>query len=375
MRIAILGAGGVGVCAALELAQRGYHVDLYDENPQVLTRASYNNEGKIHLGLVYAKDASLKTAETMIRGAVHFTSRLARWIDVNSDRLIVSTPYYYAVHKETMTGVAELEQHYGRCKTLFDAACSSPGVWYLNGERTLVAEKLSRAEMEHVIDGDSFLAVFRTSERAVDPRGIAVLLREAVEANPRIRVIANAHVTSAAWDDSGQVRCCFRLDGEEYTEAYDQMASTLWHGRLAIDASLGLMPASGWIFRYKLGGRINSTAAPGAVPSLTIVLGPFGDIVNLGVGGVYFSWYPIGMIGTSRDLKPPDWDRSVPLADRQDVLRRSSKSWGCCARPCDQSITLRAPILAAESSSHGVTRTFITTTADCTRDTRSGFTR
>jgi glycine/D-amino acid oxidase-like deaminating enzyme len=333
MRIAILGAGGVGVCAALELAKRGYQVDLYDENPQVLTRASYNNEGKIHLGLVYAKDPSLKTAQTMIRGAVHFTSTLARWIDIDSDRLTVSTPYYYAVHKETMTSVEELEQHYGRCKALFDDACSAAGRSYLNGERTLVAEKLSRVEMENVIEADFFLAVFRTSERAVDPRGIALLLREAVDANPRIRVVANAHVTNAAWADSGQLVCSFRLEDEEYSEAYDQVASTLWHGRLAIDACLGLAPKSGWIYRYKLGGRINTSIRLETIPSLTIVLGPFGDIVNLGACGVYFSWYPIGMIGTSRDLKPPDWDHLVPLADRQKVLRQSFEELGRLCPP------------------------------------------
>ena len=49
MRIAILGAGNAGVCTALELASRGHAVDLYDENSQVITRASQNNEGKIHL--------------------------------------------------------------------------------------------------------------------------------------------------------------------------------------------------------------------------------------------------------------------------------------------------------------------------------------
>ena len=95
MRIAILGAGGVGVCAALELANRGYGVDLYDENPDVLTRASSRNEGKIHVGLVYAKDTSLKTAQILIHGAIRFRSTLGRWIDLDLDRLVTSAPYYY----------------------------------------------------------------------------------------------------------------------------------------------------------------------------------------------------------------------------------------------------------------------------------------
>jgi len=61
MRVAILGAGIAGSCAALELAARGHDVDLYDELEAPIRAASYVNEGKVHLGLLYAKDPSLKT--------------------------------------------------------------------------------------------------------------------------------------------------------------------------------------------------------------------------------------------------------------------------------------------------------------------------
>ena len=62
MRLAVLGAGLTGVCAALELAARGREVDLYDEALEPVAKASFHNEGKIHLGLIYAKDRSLHTA-------------------------------------------------------------------------------------------------------------------------------------------------------------------------------------------------------------------------------------------------------------------------------------------------------------------------
>src|SRR6185436_13010758 len=148
MRIAILGAGGTGVCTALELAARGQVVDLYDENPLPISRASRNNEGKIHLGLVYARDRSLETAKTMIRGAIHFTDRLSRWIDLPPDDQIVSTPYYYAVHKGTMTEPDELERHYRHCKGLLEDACASTGLSYLGRDRTLLVERLSPSDVE-----------------------------------------------------------------------------------------------------------------------------------------------------------------------------------------------------------------------------------
>jgi 2-polyprenyl-6-methoxyphenol hydroxylase-like FAD-dependent oxidoreductase len=60
--IAVLGAGLQGTCIALELARRGFDVDLLDQDLEPLNRASLRNEGKIHLGFVYAKDATLRTA-------------------------------------------------------------------------------------------------------------------------------------------------------------------------------------------------------------------------------------------------------------------------------------------------------------------------
>jgi len=323
MRIAILGAGNAGVCTALELAGRGYNVDLYDENSQVITRASQNNEGKIHLGLVYAKDRSLRTARTMILGAIHFTACLKRWIDINSDHLMISTPFYYGVHKGTMTNAEELARHYDHCKRLFEDACSATGLSYLGGERSLLVEKLSARDMGKLIASDYFLNVFRTSERAVDPRSVADLLRAAVGAHPRIRFIANAQVSSVAWTDTSRLRVSFRLNGDECTETYDQVANTLWHGRLEIDAKLGLAPERGWIYRYKLGSWINTPIGPETVPSLTIVLGPFGDIVNFERRGLYLSWYPVGLIGTSRELKPPAWDVWLSSAHRQAVVQHS----------------------------------------------------
>ena len=53
MHVAVLGAGMLGTCLALELAQKGVSVDLYDREDACLTQAGARNEGKIHLGFVY----------------------------------------------------------------------------------------------------------------------------------------------------------------------------------------------------------------------------------------------------------------------------------------------------------------------------------
>ena len=55
--IAILGAGLAGVGVALELSRRAIPVTLIEQDPLPINRASLRNEGKIHLGLIYANDA------------------------------------------------------------------------------------------------------------------------------------------------------------------------------------------------------------------------------------------------------------------------------------------------------------------------------
>ena len=63
----MLGGGLQGACVALELATHGVPVDLFEGGDRCLTRASAQNEGKVHLGYVYANDHTLSTARTMVR--------------------------------------------------------------------------------------------------------------------------------------------------------------------------------------------------------------------------------------------------------------------------------------------------------------------
>jgi hypothetical protein len=327
MRIAILGAGNAGVCAALELASRGFPVDLYDENERPITRASFINEGKVHLGILYAKDQTLATARLMIRGALSFASLLDRWIGFDADTFTVSTPFYYGVHAGTMVSVAALKAHYASCKQLFAEAQAAHGGTYLGLDRSIAVDELDRTELGRLVSPEHFIALFRTSERAVDPRGVAVRLRAAALEHPRIQFVGQARVTAVSRPAQGGLAVTFRRDGHVQTERYDQVANTLWHGRLEIDGIMGLRPPHPWMYRYKFANRVFVPLAADAIPSVTCVLGPFGDIVNYRDQGLFLSWYPTGMIATSTALRPPDWDGEIPLERRHDVFKRSHAAW------------------------------------------------
>ncbi len=71
-RIAVLGAGIMGSATALFAARDGAEVVLYDAAAEPFSGASRWNEGKIHLGFLYAGDPSLRTARRILPGGLAF---------------------------------------------------------------------------------------------------------------------------------------------------------------------------------------------------------------------------------------------------------------------------------------------------------------
>ena len=56
------------------------------------------------------------------------------------------------------------------------------------------------------------------------------------------------------------------------------------------------------------------------IESSTIVLGPFGDVVNYGDGEVYLCWYPAACRGVSHEVRHPPWRERLG-ADEESALK------------------------------------------------------
>src|SRR4051794_1691169 len=118
MRIAVLGGGLQGSCVALELASRGQQVDLFDKNAMPMTQASLMNEGKLHLGYYYANDHTLKTARLVIQGALSFAPLLRHWLGDAIDHVPKSRPYVFAVHRDSLLSIAQVQAHFEACRQI-----------------------------------------------------------------------------------------------------------------------------------------------------------------------------------------------------------------------------------------------------------------
>ena len=320
-RVAVLGAGIQGVCAALELARRGCAVDLYDSAPMPISGASLWNEGKIHLGFVFANDPAVRTARSLMRGSLQFETLLRRW-GVDGVAALASEPFNYAVHRRSMVDVEAVDMHFAAVAAQYEELRALRGAGYLAAESHTPFERLATEQCRRHYDDAQVVAAYRTIERSIQPQVLALKLREALAAAPRTIFRGATTVDGVVQRDDGRLAVAATGDGASRQPApYDSIVNALWSDRLRVDAMLGLVPARPWLFRYKLAIHVSlDRPASSCPPSTTVLLGPFGDIASFDRKRFYLSWYPACRIAASGDLAPPDWPAVVTEETRRAVL-------------------------------------------------------
>jgi hypothetical protein len=304
MHVAVLGAGLQGACLALALAERGARVDLFDKESQPIMQASLQSEGKIHLGFVYANDATLATAGLMAEGALAFAPLLDRWTGRKPGSLGLSSAFHYLVHRESLLAPDALKHRYDAITALIRDASGRNGADYFGLDPAQPVERLSDVAFKAAFDDRGAAAAFRTPEIAVDPVEVAERLRLRLGEVGAIRLRMNSRILSAA--DAGEAAVVESVaGGHRQRDRYDQVINALWDGRLVVDQTAGAPLLRPWSFRTKYFLRIPPGKTPFQGPSTTIVLGPFGDVVNYASGGLFLSWYPASRRAFSTDIAPP----------------------------------------------------------------------
>ena len=309
--VAVVGAGLQGCCLALELARRGCTVALLDRDPRPMNRASRRNEGKVHLGLVYAMDETGATAELQLRGALSFAPLLERWLGPGTDAWRASTPFDYVVARDSIASPAELAGHYAQLQRRYEARCARwPEGHYLASRPERLAELQPAERWADRYDPARVQAVFATAERAIDCDRLADAVARAVAAEPRIVFAGATRVASIERQRTGWQIVAEGPAGP-MRRTLAAVVNAAWDGRLALDRSAGLEPEPGWVHRLKYRVVVRTPAACAGAASATMVVGRYGDVVFRPDGTAYLSWYPAAMRGWSHEIAPPaDWERA-----------------------------------------------------------------
>lgn len=327
-RVVIIGAGLQGSGIALELARRGIASTLLERDAHAMNRASVRGEGKIHLGLMYANDRTGATATMMLAGALRFRSIVDAWLP-NSPWLACSTPFTYAVADDSLLTPDELEGHFEAVADSYRLQLSlNPSADYLGSRPAQIAWRLPHSGVRQHFSDTRVQAAFGTAELAVDTEVMSRAIKDAIGSTPLIDFRPNHAVSGIEERGDG-----FTVGGEgpdgTFRLSAEQLVNATWEQRPALDALLGIAPPSGLLHRLKFAVNALLPADMSSSPSVTMLLGRYGDVVVRSGGTAYLSWYPIGLQGWTHDVAPPiSWNepcRGEESVETQEIGARIIK--------------------------------------------------
>lgn len=319
MHIGVLGGGLQGCCLALELAERGVDVTLFDKNAALISRAGAANEGKIHLGYMYANDPSFKTATMMARGALAFEPFMKRFLKNNSTVFDTSSPAAYVIHRDSQRPAEDVASYIRVAHEKIVEAANGETAQYFGQDIMIPPRRWTRAEREAEFDGDVAVDAYQTSEVAINPIALASELGNCVLNHPKIEIQLGCEV-QAANDVGGSIVIAGERDGQQFRRSFDHAVNALWDGRIALDKSFGVPITRPWLFRLKYGVGIKLPRDAAIPQSATFVSGPFGEVVTYPGRQIYLTWYPACLREVTKSVRPPDWPNRCEGPLRDEIL-------------------------------------------------------
>ena len=322
MAIAVLGGGLQGCCTALALAEQGANVVLFEQANSLLSRTAVANEGKIHLGYMYAADPTLQTARTMIEGALAFAPFFERHLGIPIGEIKTSAPTNYVVHRDSQRDPDTVGAYLKDVHRLVSEAANGRERAYFGLDLTASLRCWSSDDRGAAFDPEVALEVFETPEVAINPEDLARELQNCVANHPRIE-LRLGHRVLRTDRQKAMLRVSAETRDGRVGDDFQHVVNALWDGRLVVDETMGLKPHRPWLHRLKYGVSLTLPPSVDLPPSVTVVSGPFGEVVTFPDRQLYLTWYPECLQGISAELNPPDWPTYPPEPKRSTILTRT----------------------------------------------------
>jgi glycine/D-amino acid oxidase-like deaminating enzyme len=302
--VAVLGGGIMGSSVALHLARLGARATVFEREEAPFRGASRWNEGKIHLGFLYAADPSLGTARSVLDGGLDFASQVERLTGASCAERMTRADDTYLVHRGSVAPPDAAREYFERLAALVR---DNPRAGdYLVDVSDCRVRELDPGELEAVADPDAVAAGLRVPERSVDTNFVADAFVNALGDTPAVEVACGVAVNAVEREgERWMVRA-----GDEAHGPYDAVVNALWEGRPAVDRTVGHRPDEGEQHRYRVSLFVR-TETPLDVSSAVVAVGPYGDVKDYGNRDFYVSWYPAGLLARSESVDPPP----VPVLD------------------------------------------------------------
>ena len=280
-----------GLLHGARLGRARPNVVLLDQNQALLERTAVANEGKIHLGYMYAGDPTFSTARIMMEGALAFAPFMERYLGLPIDALATSVPAAYVVHRDSQHSAQAVTAYMATVHRLIMQAASGREFAYFGLDLSTPPRLWTADERHAAFNPETALRVFDTHEVAINPVKLACRLRACIADHPRIEARLRRYVIGVKSDGEALRVTSEGPDGRSM-DFFDHVVNALWAGRLAVDETMGLRPNRPWLHRLKYGISFTLPAGLEAPPSATFVSGPFGEVVSYPDRLTYLTWYP-----------------------------------------------------------------------------------
>ena len=320
---AVLGAGIQGCCAGLALSKLGFQVRLYDKSSVLMNRASANQEGKIHLGFVYARDRSMVTARKMIEHALRFAPAMESLVGGTLNwEPHLSERFYCGIHRDSSLSLDEHFAHFTALQDIYEELSNDTECNYL-GRKPV---RIWNVDTRYQFSGSSMPHAVQSEETAVHPGWMREVIVSAIERDQEITAFTGHQVDHVEHAKQSFVSGGTNAHGAWKTTT-DIVVNCLWEGRHRIDNVMHANHVSDWITRVKYGFVLDSMPELRKLPSLIITHGPFGDIVNYPYDNtIYVTWYPscVAYIDQAERL-PERWEAVCDGVHPPDLAERIFK--------------------------------------------------
>jgi glycine/D-amino acid oxidase-like deaminating enzyme len=285
----------MGCSLALFLARNGAHVSLFEEAAEPFTGASRWNEGKIHLGYLYAGDPSLDTARKLIHGGLLFRDLVQELLQQDISPAVSPRDDIYLAHRSSIIDTDSMSGYFKAVSALIRSHRSANR--YFSDLTTAGSVALTTTELRNLTRSEAIVAGFRVPERSILTNWVADRYVAAVKAEPSIELLSNVRVEAVAPSaDKWRVSA-----NPAIPDPFDVIVNCLWHGREAVDRASGFAVNAGQTsYRYRASAFLRCRQAC-KLPSAVLAVGAFGDIKNYNGRDLYLSWYSEGLIDDGMD--------------------------------------------------------------------------
>ena len=318
----VLGAGIQGVCVALMLEKRGYHVQLIDKSWGIMNRSSLTHEGKIHLGFVYGMDKSRQTGFRMVNDGLHFSPYLDYLFGekISWDKLRSSENVYLVV-RDSMVTPDEAVAYFESLNSEFQKLVQDSGLSYLGKKPVKI---FNERPLPWYVNPDFVEAAFQTEEVSVDQPSLRLLIERFLTGRQEIKLFLEHKVEQIVESKNGFVVDSVLRDGSRRKFQSDLLVNCLWENKVHFDRMLGLPDDMVPSIRLKYGLVVKMDDFLRKIDTFTMIHGPFGNfVVTPDHDTAFCSWYPASMKGImDYGLLPDAWEQACDGFASSDLVEK-----------------------------------------------------